>query len=202
MEPIRDPQILKVLSRLEEEDAEDRRLQNRPREERMFTLHPATSRLLHILVQATGATKLVEIGVAYGYSTIWLAHVSRLTGGKLHSLEINPKLIEIASQNVAKAGLSDQVNFVLGDARENVASIDAPFDFVLLDCWEWLYVEMLGILEAKLRPGALIVADNVHPGVQECDRFAEAVSAHPSFETVYVPIGRDVQVCMKVGGTS
>jgi predicted O-methyltransferase YrrM len=199
MKPISDAQIERVLSRLEKEDDEDRRLLNRPREERMFTLHPDTSSLLHILVQSTGAKNLVEIGVAYGYSTIWLAHVSRLTGGRLSSLEINPKLIEIAEQNVAEAGLSGQVDFVLGDARDTLNSIANPFDFVLLDCWEWLYVEMLEVLAPKLRPGAIVVADNVHPGQEDSDRFVAAVSAHASFQTVYVPIGRDIQVSMKVG---
>jgi len=199
MKPISDPRIEKVLTRLEKEDDEDRRRLDRPREERMFTLHPDTSGLLHILVQSAGARNLVEIGVAYGYSTIWLAHVSQLTGGRLSSLEINPKLIEIAKQNVEEAGLSGQVDFVLGDARETVNSIALPFDFVLLDCWEWLYVEMLDVLAPRLRPGALVVADNVHPGTEDSDRFVEAVSAHTSFETVGVPIGRDIQVSMKVG---
>ena len=199
MKALTDPTIEKVLTRLEKEDDEDRRLLNRPREERMFTLHPDTSRLLHILVQSTKAKNLVEIGVAYGYSTIWLAHASRLTGGRISSLEINPKLIAIAKQNVEEAGLSSQVDFVLGDALESVQSIATPFDFVLLDCWEWLYVEMVEFLAPKLRPGALLVTDNVHPGNEDSDRFVEAVSAHPSFETIGVPIGRDIQVSMRVG---
>ena len=199
MNPIADLRIEKVLTRLETEDDEDRRLLNRPREERMFTLHPETSRLLHILVQTTKAKNLVEIGVAYGYSTIWLAHAARLTGGRISSLEVNSKLIEIARRNVEDAGLSDRVDFVLGDARQSLPSIAAPFDFVLLDCWEWLYVEMLEMLVPMLRPGALLVADNVHPGKEDSDRFVGAVSAHPSFETIGVPIGRDIQVSMKVG---
>jgi predicted O-methyltransferase YrrM len=201
MKPIDDPQIEKVLRRLEAEDAEDRRLLNRPREERMFTLHPDTSRLLRILIQSTGAQQLVEIGVAYGYSTIWLAHVSRLVGGRLSSLEINPKLIEIARQNVEEAGLSAQVDFVLGDARQTIETVAEPFDFVLLDCWEWLYVEMLDILAPRLRPGALLVADNVHPGQEDSDRFVEAVERHPLFEAIGVPIGRDIQVCMRKLGS-
>ena len=128
----------------------------------MFTLHPDTSGLLHILVQSAGAKNLVEIGVAYGYSTIWLAHVSQLTGGRLSSLEINPKLIEIAKQNVEEAGLSGQVDFVLGDARETVNSIAVPFDFVLLDCWEWLYVEMLDVLAPRPLGAPLLASRAAH----------------------------------------
>ena len=115
----------------------------------MLTLHPDTSRLVHIMIQSAGCKQLVEIGGAYGYSAIWLAHAARITGGQLTSLEINPKLIEIAPQNVAEAGLIDRVEFVPGDVRETLSTIETPFDFVLLGCWERLYVEMLDMLATK-----------------------------------------------------
>lgn len=83
MNPIQEGKIWRVLHRLEAEDAEDHRTLSRPREERMFTLHPDTSRLVHIMIQATGSKRLVEIGAAYGYSTIWLTHAARITGGQL-----------------------------------------------------------------------------------------------------------------------
>ena len=195
MNPIQEEQIWRVLHRLEAEDAEDRRTLTRPREERMFTLHPDTARLVHIMVQSAGCKRLVEVGGAYGYSAIWLAHVSRITGGRFTSIEINPKLIEIAKRNVAEAGLADSVEFILGDAREILPTLEAPLDFVLLDCWEWLYVGFLEIIAPMLRPGGLLVADNVNPGTREdSDKYIQALRDHPLMESVSVPIGREIEV--------
>jgi len=197
MYPIQDEKILRVLHRLEEEDAEDRRDLSRPREERMFTLHPDTARLIHIMIQSAGYKKLVEIGGAYGYSAIWLAHVARITGGRLISLELNPKLIKIGRRNLEEAGLADMAETIQGDARETLDTLETPFDFVLLDCWEPLYVEIMDTLASKLRPGGLLVADNVNPGNPDSDQYVQALHEHPLMETVSVPIGREIEVSMR-----
>ena len=197
MNPIQKEEVWSVLHRLEAEDTDDRQTLSRPREERMFTLHPDTSRLVHIMIQSAGCKQLVEIGGAYGYSAIWLAHAARITGGRLTSLEINPKLIEIAMRNVAEAGLIDMVEFVPGDARETLGTVETPFDFVLLDCWEWLYVEMLDLLATKLRPGGILVADNIDPEKEESGLYIQALHNHPLMETVSVPIGRGIEVSVR-----
>jgi len=194
MYPIKDEKILRVLHRLEAEDDEDRRTLSRPREERMFTLHPDTSRLIHIMIQSAGCKRLVEIGGAYGYSAIWLAHAARITGGCFTSLEINPKLIEIGRRNLEEAGLADMVESVQGDAKETLDTLETPLDFVLLDCWEPLYVELLNIIAPKLRPGGILVADNVLPGHPDSDQYIQALHGHPLMETVSVPIGRGIEV--------
>ncbi|MBI2190410.1 MAG: class I SAM-dependent methyltransferase [Planctomycetes bacterium] len=196
MNPI-EPEILRVLHRMEEEDAEDRKAVGRPREDRMFTLHPDTSRLVHILIQSARCKSLVEIGVAHGYSTIWLAHAARIMGGHVTSLEVNPKSVEIARRNVKEAGLLSLVDFVLGDARETLKGLKGPVDFVLMDCWEWLYVDCLQTIVPLLRPGGLLVADNVEPGDAESDRYIRALEEHPLMETVPVPIGRKIEVSMR-----
>ena len=96
----------------------------------------------------------MEIGGAYDYSAIWHGTCCAYHWWtRLTSLEIDPKLIEIAQQNVEEAGLVDMVEFVPGDARETLGTIKTPFDFVLLDCREWLYVEMLDMLAAKFMAG-------------------------------------------------
>ena len=194
MYPIQEKKILRVLHRLEAEDAEDRLDLSRPKEERMFTLHPDTSRLVHIMIQSAGCKRIMEIGAAYGYSAIWLAHAARITGGRLTSLEINPKLIEIGRRNVEEAGLADMVDYVPGDARETLDTLETPLDFVLLDCWEPLYVEILDTLAPKLRPGGILVADNVNPGNPDSDQYIQALHEHPLMETVSVPIGREIEV--------
>jgi len=110
---------------------------------------------------------------------------------------VNPKLVEIAKQNVAEAGLTDNVTFIAGDARETMSSVEGPLDFVLLDCWEPLYVELLDLIVSKLRPGGLLVADNVIPGREGSDEYIQALTDHPLMETVSVPIGKEIEVSVR-----
>ena len=201
MYPITDEKILRVLHRMEEEDAEDRRDLDKAKEIRMYTLHPDTSRLVHILIQAGGCKKIVEIGGAYGYSAIWLAHAARITGGNVTSLEINADLIKIGRKNLEETGLDDMVKTIQGDALETLPTLEDPLDFVLLDCWEWLYVDILKILAPKLRPGGIVVADNVNPGNSDSDEFIQALYDNPLVENVDVPIGREIEVFTRKLGT-
>ncbi|MDP6495535.1 MAG: DUF1442 domain-containing protein, partial [Dehalococcoidia bacterium] len=141
--------------------------------------------------------RLVEIGVSHGYSSLWLAHAARLTGGRLTSLEISASNVKIARQNLEEAGLSDLVEIVLGDAREILRTVHGPLDFVLLDSWDDTYVECLEIIVPLLRPGGLLVTDNVTPREPSISSFVRALEDHPLMETVNVPIGRDIQVSAK-----
>ena len=197
-----EPEVIAVLKRLELEDADEREAEETgaadvPMDDRMYTLHPDSSQLLHIMIQASGSKRIVELGVAHGYSTIWLAHAARITGGRVTSLEINPRAIELASKNLDEAGLADYVDFVLGDARETLRSLEGPIDFMLFDCWEWLYVECLDLTVPLLRPGGLLVADNVTAGEPGVAEYLDALREHPLMETVSVPIGRDLEVSGK-----
>ena len=128
MVAIQEEKIVRVIHRLEEEDTEDRRIRTEqgkdPNREPMLTLHPHSARLCHIMAQSICAKRLVEIGSSYGYSSVWLAHAARITGGQFTSLEVNPKLVEIAKGNVAEAGLTDNVTFIAGDARETMTSVE------------------------------------------------------------------------------
>ena len=164
----------------------------------MLTLHPHSARLCHIMVQSICAKRLVEIGSSYGYSSVWLAHAARITGGQFTSLEVNPKLVEIAKRNVAEAGLTDNVTFIAGDARETMSSVEGPLDFVLL--------RLLGSVVCRtsrsyrhpsLRPGGLLVADNVIPGREGSDEYIQALTDHPLMETVSVPIGKEIEVSVR-----
>lgn len=194
MKPIQEEKVWSVLQRLEAEDAEDRRTRNRPAGEAMLTLHPDSARLIHIMIQSIDAKRLVEIGCSHGYSTVWLAHAARITGGQFTSLEVHPKLVKIAKRNVAEAGLADNAEHILGDARETLGPVEGPLDFVLLDCWERLYVELLDPIAQKLRPGGLLVADNVMPGNEGSDEYIQALADHPLMESVSVPIGKQIEV--------
>lgn len=122
-----------------------------------------TGRLLYLLARANKARTVVEFGTSFGVSTLHLAAALRDNGGgRLISSEFEPGKVARARANVAAAGLGDLVEIRAGDALETLAR-DLPdtIDLVLLDGAKALYSPILDLLEPHLRPGALIIADNV-----------------------------------------
>jgi predicted O-methyltransferase YrrM len=121
-------------------------------------------RLLQILARAVGARQVLEIGTLGGYSTIWLARALQ-PGGRVVTLEAEPRHAEVAHANVARAGLSDMIDLRIGAALDTLpALVDAgrgPFDLIFIDAHKPEYAEYLTWALALSRPGTLIVADNI-----------------------------------------
>ncbi len=182
-----------VVARLEGMDREDRAERARGvvqvPEDGLWALHPDTARLLHILVQTVGAKRMLEVGVSHGYSTVWLAHAARTTGGRLTALENNPKSIEIATANLTEAGLLDMVDFIEGDARETLKTLQGQFDYILLDCWDRLYPEIIPIVVPLLRVGGLMTTDNVDLEDEGSQHVRSLLMANEEIETTNLPIG-------------
>ncbi|MDX1885835.1 O-methyltransferase [Mycolicibacterium sp. 120270] len=120
-------------------------------------------RLLYTLVRASRPTNVIEFGMSLGISAIHLASAVRDNGvGRVVTTELNAKKVEIASRNFVDAGLDDVITVLHGDALETLESVEGPVQFVLLDGWKDLYVRVLQLLEPRLTPGALVVADNTN----------------------------------------
>jgi predicted O-methyltransferase YrrM len=117
--------------------------------------------MLHLFATGAGATRLIELGTSYGYSTVWLADAARVTGGRLQTVELSPRKVEYARQQLQRAGLDAFVEFHVGSALEVLPQLAGPFDFVLLDLWKDLYTGCLDLFHPKLAPGALVAADNM-----------------------------------------
>lgn len=121
-------------------------------------------KLLHLLAKLKGSRSILELGTLAGYSTIWLGR-ALLPGGKLVTLELDPKHAEVARDNVARAGLSDAVTVRVGKALDSLEALVAegagPFDFVFIDADKQnipAYFQQVLKLTAK---GSVIVVDNV-----------------------------------------
>ena len=129
---------------------------------------PEAGRLLYTLVRASRPTNVVEFGMSLGISAIHLASAVRDNGeGRVVTTELNANKVELATGNFAEAGLEDLITVLHGDALETLASVEGPVQFVLLDGWKDLYGQVLQLLEARLSPGAIVVADNTSmPGLQ------------------------------------
>jgi predicted O-methyltransferase YrrM len=116
--------------------------------------------LLYLLACATRAQKIVEFGCSFGVSTLYLAAAARDAGGSVVTTEIEPTKCDATSDNLRRAGLGEFATVVQGDATKTLGDVDGPIDFVFLDGTKRLYVPVLSLLRPKLRPGAIVVADN------------------------------------------
>ena len=118
-------------------------------------------RLLYSLVRASRPTTVVEFGMSLGISAIHLASAVRDNGsGRVVTTELSADKVVAATRNFADAGLDDLITVLQGDALQTLASVEGPVEFVLLDGWKDLYMQVLELLEPRLAPGALVVADN------------------------------------------
>jgi len=122
---------------------------------------PEAGKLLYALVRATRPETVVEFGMSLGLSGIHLAAALRDNGtGRVVTTELSAAKIATAKQNFAEAGLDDLITVLEGDAVVTLAELDGPVGFVLLDGWKEFYLPVIKLLEPRLSPGTLIVADN------------------------------------------
>jgi predicted O-methyltransferase YrrM len=152
------------------------------------------------LIVGRRAQVLVELGTSYGFSTLFLAEAARRTGGMLYTYEIHPAKQEYAQRQIAAAGLSAHVKWLLGDALALLASQPGPIDFVLLDLWKDLYIPCLDAFHPKLAANGVIVADNMlYPEFSRPEGIAyrAAVRALPGMEAVLLPIGQGIDLACR-----
>jgi predicted O-methyltransferase YrrM len=188
-----DDRVRTVLSRLEREDAEER-AQGLPASERSRAVAPTTGRFLFSLVAPQTDCEVLEIGGSRGYSTIWLAAGVRYLGGRVLSLEHDPRKIDAWRRNVAEAGLEEWADIVEGDARETLAGIDDVFDVVFLDAEKENYEQLFQLARGKVEPAAVFVADNVLSHPETLAAYSVARQADPTLESVTVPLDRGLEL--------
>jgi predicted O-methyltransferase YrrM len=118
-------------------------------------------RLLYALTRAIRPQTVVEFGTSFGISTIFLAAAVIDNGtGQVFSTELSAVKVDRARQNLTEAGVDGPVTVLAGDARDTLARLPGPIGLVLLDGWKDLYRPVLELLEPKLAPGALVIADD------------------------------------------
>ena len=155
-----------------------------------------TGTLLYMLARSGGARSIVEFGTSLGISTLHLAAALRDNGGgRLVTCEFEPGKVERARANLVAGGLADLVEIRQGDALQTLrADLPATIDLVLLDGAKALYPEVLALLADRLRPGALVIADNAD---HSPDYLAQVRSAANGY--LSTPFGDDVEVSMRLG---
>jgi predicted O-methyltransferase YrrM len=159
--------------------------------------------LLYLLTRAVRARTVVEFGTSFGISTLYLAAAVRDNdGGQVITTELQPDKARKASENFAAAGLSDIVDLRLGDARETLRELPGPVDLLLLDGWLDLRLPILSIVEPRLRPGALVVIDDVDLdiGRDVYKEFLDYINDPANgYLSVRLPVHMGVQLALKLG---
>ena len=122
---------------------------------------PVAGRLLYALVRAARPTTIVEFGMSLGISAIHLAAAVRDNGrGRVVTTELSAAKVAAAKATFTQTGLDEFITVLEGDALTTLPTTSGPVDFVLLDGWKELYLPVIKLVEPRLSPGALIVADN------------------------------------------
>jgi predicted O-methyltransferase YrrM len=155
----------------------------------------ATGTLLYLLARTGRARSIVEFGTSFGISTLHLAAALRDNGGGLLvTTEFEPAKVERARANLDAAGLADLVEIRTGDALQTLAGdLPATIDLVLLDGAKALYPDVLALLEPRLRPGAIVVADNADHSPDYLERVRDPASGYVS-----LPFGGDVELSVRL----
>ena len=142
--------------------------------------------MLRILVQSTRAKRGVEIGSATGFGAVNMGIGFERTGGHLYTLEIDPRMAKACRENLQKVGLEDTVSVIEGDALKTLPTLEGKFDFVFIDARKQDYLRYLKLLEPKLKPGAVIVGDNVIRSARAMRDFLDYIQESPDYDTVII----------------
>ena len=152
-------------------------------------------RFLRVLVATRGAKSILEIGGASGYSGIWLGLGARESGGRVVSIEYDAERAREADANVKKAGLTDVIRVVPGDAFAEIPKLQGTFDCVFVDAWKRDYIKFFDLTYPRLDEGGLFLGHNVINKKSEMSDFLNRITTHPDlFTSIVAPSGEGVSV--------
>src|SRR5262245_20367089 len=169
--------------------------------------------LLQVLARAAAARRILELGTAIGYSGIWLARALP-PGGMLLTMEMNAERAREARANFERAGVADRTSVIVGDAQRMLAKVAGPFDLIFQDGDKIQYEPMLDRLVQLLRPGGLLVTDNVLwdgevvPGfirspqrdlkdTEAIAAYNERINTHPMLMTATIPLRDGLAIAVR-----
>jgi predicted O-methyltransferase YrrM len=157
---------------------------------RLRNVEPETAELLGVLVRATRSRRILEVGTSNGHSTLWRADAAEAVGGRVETLDIDPRRTESARANLERAELADVVECrTIGAAQALAEYPDEAWDFVFLDAERPEYSGYWPNLRRTLAPGATLAIDNAISHESELQSFNRLLGDDPHLTTARVPIG-------------
>jgi len=184
------------MARLEARDAEDR-VDGTPQSQRLRAITPETGQFLLTLAISVGARTIVEVGTSGGYSGLWLALAARECGGRLITFDVDPAKVARAAEAFVDAGLADVVEQRTEDGVAGLARFDGDVDLVFLDAEKAIYEAALEPAIGALRPGGLLIADNLTSHEDELAPFRQRALSDDRLVGLVVPIGKGELVAVR-----
>jgi predicted O-methyltransferase YrrM len=148
-------------------------------------------RFMRVLIGLRNAKSILEIGAASGYSGIWLGLGARESHGHVVSIEFDPQRAKEAAANIQKAGLTDVVRVVHGDAFVEIPKLPGTFDLVFLDAWKPDYKRFFDMVYPRMDAGGVFLAHNVINKSSEMKPFLDTIQNHPGLFTSIVSPGSE-----------
>jgi predicted O-methyltransferase YrrM len=187
-------------------------LEDYARENNVPIIEPEVGQLIKVLLKLHKPKEILEVGTAIGYSALLMGQ--NLEGDwSITTMERNPQMIEKARENFRESGLEDRIRIIEGDARETFPHLTKKYDFIFLDAAKGQYMEFLGYAKDLLKPGGLIVSDNVlYKGMVASDdlvvrrkrtivnrlrEFLEYISNMQGYTSSVLPLGDGVALTYK-----
>jgi predicted O-methyltransferase YrrM len=159
-----------------------RSLEEQAQREDIPIVGPLVGELLYILVRATHAVRVLELGTATGYSALFLAEACAAIKGRLTTLEWDAEMARQAEVNLAAAGLTPWVEIRCTDALEEMTQLEGQYDLIFMDIEKEDYATLLPQCSRITAPGGLLLADNV--AFADADPFNRAIHADPGWRSV------------------
>ena len=175
-----------------------------------WNISPEVGNFLNILIKTGNYKNILEIGTSNGYSAIWTALALQVTGGHLVTIEFSKDRQEMAKKNLEECGLLDKVTLLQGSAvgvleylKPDIYNIqdhseDAYIDFAFIDASKLEYTKYFNLIHPILKPGGMIVADNVISHENKVSGYVDTISAHEDYQTVKLTLGTGLLVSLKI----
>ncbi|HDQ22693.1 MAG TPA: hypothetical protein ENN28_01825 [Candidatus Uhrbacteria bacterium] len=180
--------ISKVLHKLEELNKQGGQ----------WNIDRETGQFLYNLILEKKPEIIIEIGSSNGYSTIWLAMAAQKIGAKIVTYEFVPEKVRDLVSNLQKAGLIKYVQIIPDDANKRLEELNERVDFVFLDGRKNEYLQQLKLLEPKLKPGAIIAADNIVSHKHVLGDYLYYVANDIKYKSELKDIGTGLEITEKI----
>ena len=161
------------------------------RELRMRNITRDTGEFLAVLVHATKARQILEVGTSNGYSTLWLADAVSTLGGEVTTIELSDFKVESAARNFARSGLASLISQIHAEAGTTLSTLaDKAYDLIFLDSEKPLYPRWWSDIKRVLKPGGLLIVDNAISHSEQLTEFFPLVQNDDDFVSCLVPVGK------------
>jgi len=147
-------------------------------------IHSEEGKILKILIELSGAKSILEIGTSIGFSGLWISLGIMQTGGELITLEVDPRLAKIAKDNFRRAGITDIVTLLEGNAFDVLPLPKKDFDFVFLDSTKNEYWDLFNLFFDSVKEKGIIVAHDTNCEREKMGIYLEGIKNHPGLDTV------------------